>query len=148
MRWFRTESGLVARQLGREDVQVTDYEEGIWNPSDVALENMSGTGSYSDTNWIRIGNVVHGWIGGISGLSTTTGTTAVSLQITTDGLPGIIPTSSNLGGSGLMQRASEKHAITMTWSSSSNTNIFMGMQSNSSGTISISGIYFSYIFRT
>ena len=27
MRWFRTESGLVARQLGREDIEVREYDE-------------------------------------------------------------------------------------------------------------------------
>ena len=62
MRSFRTESGLVARQLGREDIQVRDYIEDTVNLT-------GGTSAYTsaDVKCVRIGNAVT-----ITGLSVFT----------------------------------------------------------------------------
>lgn len=53
MRWFRTESGLVARQLGREDFQVPNYEEYRLEIVNEGPQNMNGI-----VNFAKIGNLV------------------------------------------------------------------------------------------
>ena len=53
MRWFRTENGLVARQLGREDFQIKDYEETTVTLSNSGAQNLTGT-----ILFVRVGRLV------------------------------------------------------------------------------------------
>ena len=146
MRWFRTESGLVARQLGREDLRVVDYDEGQWNPGPVSAVKLNGVALYTNPRWIRIGNLVTAFIESITGLSVTASGTDVHLQFTSEGLPGY-NNNTTPSGTGLHQRASELHSVEFTNSSGGNTNIFMGTQANSAGASTFSGIVFSYIYE-
>ena len=57
MRWFRTENGLVARQLGREDINTTTTESGTYTPTVLASTNLSATITYSNP-WLRVGDSV------------------------------------------------------------------------------------------
>ena len=55
MRWFRTENGLVARQLGQEDIELTpkDEDETTIVLSNNGAQNMNGT-----VVFVRQGKVV------------------------------------------------------------------------------------------
>ena len=57
MRWFRTENGLVARQLGREDVQVKESDTGRYTPV-VQLSSNFGTVTTYENLWYRTGDYV------------------------------------------------------------------------------------------
>ena len=55
MRWFRTESGLVARQLGQEDIQIGGINR--WQLKDLGSDiNVTGTVPGLSFNNLIIGN--------------------------------------------------------------------------------------------
>lgn len=53
MRWFRTKNGLLARQLGRDDIEIEFYETYTLNLVNSGTANMNGI-----VRFARYGNMV------------------------------------------------------------------------------------------
>ena len=123
---------------------VSAEDHGTWNPSDSATRaNITGTGTYTNPRWYIIGDWVFATIDTITGLSCSAATSQNFFAIQSTGLPGVTNDTQFFGGA-YFGRASEARMFRITQSSASNSDIFLGGEVGSGGTISISGVDIRY----
>lgn len=78
------------------------YDEGTFTMSEASKSNLTGTGSFPIGKYIRIGNMVHCYVGDISGYSVTSASSVRTfVEVNLSGLPGTdADRAGSLSGSG------------------------------------------------
>ena len=142
MRWFRTENGLVARQLGREDLEVTDSEGGTWNPVVESSVNFSGTFNIQGPRWYRNGKTVFATWKNCTGISVGS-TSQSSVVVSTEGLP-FVNNATQFYGGGYISPGGQAVALVIVDNSLSTTDIFMALRAAATGTVSTWTFFCTY----